>query len=149
MAANEFLIIVLVILFLTGAISFLKPSKKMKTLSETRFLASKDGFKIGSSSQLRKKFKSWTPQVAIYQIKNDSSFKDMHFIREGNALILYAPISLKYDEQFTVLQEKILLLPNSVLEIIFFQFNIAIVWNEMQGHEELLKIKTAILNICN
>ena len=149
MAANEFLIIVLVILFLTGAISFLKPSKKMKTLSETRFLASKDGFKIGSSSQLRKKFKSWTPQVAIYQIKNDSSFKDMHFIREGNALILYAPISLKYDEQFTVLQEKILLLPNSVLEIIFFQSNIAIVWNEMQGHEELLKIKTAILNICN
>jgi hypothetical protein len=149
MAANEFLIIVLVILFLTGAISFLKPSKKMKTLSETRFLASKDGFKIGSSSQLRKKFKSWTPQVAIYQIKNDSSFKDMHFIREGNALILYAPISLKYDEQFTVLQEKILLLPNSVLEIIFFQSNIAIVWNELHGHEELLKIKTAILNICN
>ena len=149
MAANEFLIIVLVILFLTGAISFLKPSKKMKILSETRFLASKDGFKIGSTSQLRKKFKSWTPQVAIYQIKNDSSFKDMHFIREGNALILYAPMSLKYDEQFTVVQEKILLLPNSVLEIIFFQSNIAIVWNEMQGHEELLKIKTAILNICN
>ena len=149
MAANEFLIIVLVILFLTGTISFLKPSKKMKTLSETRFLASKDGFKIGSTSQLRKKFKSWTPQVAIYQIKNDSSFKDMHFIREGNALILYAPMSLKYDEQFTVVQEKILLLPNSVLEIIFFQSNIAIVWNEMQGHEELLKIKTAILNICN
>ena len=149
MAANEFLIIVLVILFLTGAISFLKPSKKMKILSETRFLASKDGFKIGSTSQLRKKFKSWTPQVAIYQIKNDSSFKDMHFIREGNALILYAPMSLKYDEQFPVMQEKILLLPNSVLEIIFFQSNIAIVWNEMQGHEELLKIKTAILNICN
>jgi hypothetical protein len=148
MAANEFLIIVLVILFLTGAISFLKPSKKMKILSETRFLASKDGFKIGSTSQLRKKFKSWTPQVAIYQIKNDSSFKDMHFIREGNALILYAPMSLKYDEQFTVVQEKILLLPNSVLEIIFFQSNIEIVWNEMQGHEELLKIKTAILNIC-
>ena len=149
MAANEFLIIVLVILFLTGAISFLKPSKKMKTLSETRFLASKDGFKIGSSSQLRKKFKSWTPQVAIYQIKNDSLFKDMHFVREGDALILYAPMSLKYDEQFPVAQEKILLLPNSVLEIIFFQSNIAIVWNEMQGHEELLKIKTAILNICN
>ena len=89
MAANEFLIIVLVILFLTGAISFLKPSKKMKTLSETRFLASKDGFKIGSTSQLRKKFKSWTPQVAIYQIKNDSSFRDMHFVRVENTLTLY------------------------------------------------------------
>ena len=149
MAANEFLIIVLVILFLTGAISFLKPSKKMKTLSETRFHASKDGFKIGSTSQLRKKFKSWTPQVAIYQIKNDSSFKDMHFVRVENTLTLYTPMSLKYDNQFPIIQKKILQLPNSVLEIIFFQSNIAIIWNEMQGHEELLKIKTAILNICN
>jgi hypothetical protein len=56
-------------------------------------------------------------------------------------------MSLKYDEQFPVAQEKILLLPNSVLEIIFFQSNIAIIWDEMQGTDELLKIKTAILNI--
>ena len=145
----EPLIIIFILLFLVGAISFLKPSKKMKAVSLLRMNAAKEGFKIGSTQILRKKFKSWTPQVAIYQIKNDSSFKDMHFIREGDALILYAPMSLKYDEQFPVAQEKILLLPNSVLEIIFFQSNIAIVWNEMQGHEELLKIKTAILNICN
>ena len=143
----EILIVVFVILSLVGSISFLKPSKKMKALSAIRHIASKEGFKIGSTQILRKKFKSWTPQVAIYQIKNDSSFKDMHFVREGNALILYAPMSLKYDKQFLVIQEKILLLPNSVLEIIFFQSNIAIVWNEMQGREELLKIKAAILNI--
>ena len=143
----EILIVVFVILSLIGSISFLKPSKKMKALSAIRHIASKEGFKIGSTQILRKKFKSWTPQVAIYQIKNDSSFKDMHFVREGNALILYAPMSLKYDKQFLVIQEKILLLPNSVLEIIFFQSNIAIVWNEMQGREELLKIKAAILNI--
>ena len=145
----EILIVVFVILSLIGSISFLKPSKKMKALSAIRHIASKEGFKIGSTQILRKKFKSWTPQVAIYQIKNDSSFKDMHFVREGNVLILYAPMSLKYDKQFLVIQEKILLLPNSVLEIIFFQSNIAIVWNEMQGHEELLNIKTAILNISN
>ena len=145
----EITIVVFVILSLIGSISFLKPSKKMKALSAIRHIASKEGFKIGSTQILRKKLKSWTPQVAIYQIKNDSSFKDMHFVREGNVLILYAPMSLKYDKQFLVIQEKILLLPNSVLEIIFFQSNIAIVWNEMQGHEELLKIKTAILNICN
>ena len=143
----EILIVIFVILSLIGSISFLKPSKKMKALSAIRHIASKEGFKIGSTQILRKKFKSWTPQVAIYQIKNDSSFKDMHFVREGNALILYAPMSLKYDKQFLVIQEKILLLPNSVLEIIFFQSNIAIVWNEMQGREELLKIKAAILNI--
>jgi len=145
----EITIVVFVILSLIGSISFLKPSKKMKALSAIRHIASKEGFKIGSTQILRKKFKSWTPQVAIYQIKNDSSFKDMHFVREGNVLILYAPMSLKYDKQFLVIQEKILLLPNSVLEIIFFQSNIAIVWNEMQGHEELLNIKTAILNISN
>ena len=145
----EILIVVFVILSLIGSISFLKPSKKMKALSAIRHIASKEGFKIGSTQILRKKFKSWTPQVAIYQIKNDSSFKDMHFVREGDALTLYAPMSLKYDEQFPVAQEKILLLPNSILEIIFFQSNIAIVWNEMQGREELLKIKAAILNICN
>jgi len=58
-------------------------------------------------------------------------------------------MSLKYHEQFPEVQEKILQLPNSILEIIFFQSNIAIVWNEMQGREELLKIKAAILNICN
>ena len=145
----EILIVIFVILSLIGSISFLKPSKKMKALSAIRHIASKEGFKIGSTQILRKKLKSWTPQVAIYQIKNDSPFKDMHFVREENSLILYAPMSLKYDEQFPVVQEKILRLPNSILEIIFFQSNIAIVWNEMQGREELLKIKAAILNICN
>ena len=145
----EILIVVFVILSLIGSISFLKPSKKMKALGAIRHIASKEGFKIGSTQILRKKFKSWTPQVAIYQIKNDSPLKDMHFVREENSLILYAPMSLKYDEQFPEVQEKILRLPNSILEIIFFQSNIAIVWNEMQGREELLKIKAAILNICN
>ena len=145
----EILIVVFVILSLIGSISFLKPSKKMKALGAIRHIASKEGFKIGSTQILRKKFKSWTPQVAIYQIKNDSPFKDMHFVREENSLILYAPMSLKYDEKFPEVQEKILRLPNSILEIIFFQSNIAIVWNEMQGREELLRIKAAILNICN
>ena len=121
----------------------------MRALSAIRHIASKEGFKIGSTQTLRHKFKNWTPQVAIYQIKNDSSFKDMHFVRVENTLTLYTPMSLKYDNQFPIIQKKILQLPNSVLEIIFFQSNIAIIWNEMQGHEELLKIKTAILNICN
>ena len=143
----EILIVVFVVLSLIGAISFLKPSKKMKALSAIRHIASKEGFKIGSTPTLRKKFKSWTPQVAIYQIKNDSPFKDMHYVQQGNSLTLYAPMSLKYDKKFPIIQEKISSLPNSILEIIFFQSNIAIIWNEMQGHEELSKIKIAILNI--
>jgi hypothetical protein len=64
-----------------------------------------------------------------------------------NKLKLYEPISFKYDNQFQIVEEKISQLPSSVLEIIFYQSNIAIVWNEMLGIRELLKIKEAVLKI--
>ena len=143
----ELLISLFVILFLVGAISFLKPSKKMKALSQVRMSAAKEGFKIGSTNELRKKFKNWSPQVAIYQIKNTSDHKNLHYLRIKNELKLYEPISFKYEKQFQIVEEKISKLPSSVLEIIFYQSNIAIVWNEMLGIEELLKIKNAVLEI--
>ena len=143
----ELLISLFTILFLIGAISFLRPSKKMKALSVVRMSASKEGFKIGSTNELRKKFKNWTPQVAIYQIKNTSDHKNLHYLRIKNELKLYEPISFKYEKQFQIVEEKISKLPSSVLEIIFYQSNIAIVWNEMLGIEELLKIKNAVLEI--
>ena len=143
----ELLISLFTILFLIGAISFLRPSKKMKALSAVRMLASKEGFKIGSTNELRKKFKNWSPQVAIYQIKNTSDHKNLHYLRIENELKLYEPISFKYEKQFQIVEEKISKLPSSVLEIIFYQSNIAIVWNEMLGIEELLKIKNAVQEI--
>ena len=143
----ELFISLLVILFLVGAISFLKPSKKMKVLSEVRMSAAKEGFKIGSTHELRKKFKNWSPQVAIYQIKNSSNHKNLHYLKIENKLKLYEPISFKYDNQFQIVEEKISQLPSSVLEIIFYQSNIAIVWNEMLGIRELLEIKEAVLKI--
>ena len=143
----ELFISLLVILFLVGAISFLKPSKKMKVLSEVRMSAAKEGFKIGSTHELRKKFKNWNPQVAIYQIKNTSNHKNLHYLRIENNLKLYEPISFKYEKQFQIVEEKISQLPSSVLEIIFYQSNIAIVWNEMLGIRELLEIKEAVLKI--
>ena len=143
----ELLISLFAILFLIGAISFLRPSQKMKALSAVRMLASKEGFKIGSTNELRKKFKNWTPQVAIYQIKNTSDHKNLHYLKIKNELKLYEPISFKYEKQFQIVEEKISKLPSSVLEIIFYQSNIAIVWNEMLGIEELLKIKNAVLEI--
>ena len=143
----ELFISLFVILFLVGAISFLKPSKKMKALSEVRMSAAKEGFKIGSTNELRKKFKNWSPQVAIYQIKNSSDHKNLHYLRIENKLKLYEPISFKYDNQFQIVEEKISQLPSSVLEIIFYQSNIAIVWNEMLGIRELLEIKEAVLKI--
>ena len=143
----ELFISLFVILFLVGAISFLKPSKKMKALSELRMSAAKEGFKIGSTNELRKKFKNWSPQVAIYQIKNSSNHKNLHYLKIENKLKLYEPISFKYDNQFQLVEEKISQLPSSVLEIIFYQSNIAIVWNEMLGIRELLEIKEAVLKI--
>jgi hypothetical protein len=143
----ELFISLFVILFLVGAISFLKPSKKMKILSAVRMSAAIEGFKIGSTNELRKKFKNWSPQVAIYQIKNSSDHKNLHYLRIENKLKLYKPISFKYEKQYQIVEEKISELPSSVLEIIFYQSNIAIVWNEMLGIEELLKIKEAVLNI--
>ena len=143
----ELFISLFVILFLVGAISFLKPSKKMKALSEVRMSAAKEGFKIGSTNELRKKFKNWSPQVAIYQIKNSSDHKNLHYLRIENKLKLYEPISFKYEKQFQIVEEKISQLPSSVLEIIFYQSNIAIVWNEMLGVRELLEIKEAVLKI--
>ena len=143
----ELLISLFVILFLVGAISFLRPSKKMQALSAVRMSAVKEGFKIGSTNELRKKFKNWSPQVAIYQIKNSSDHKNLHYLRIENKLKLYEPISFKYEQQFQIVEEKISQLPSSVLEIIFYQSNIAIVWNEMLGIKELLKIKEAVLKI--
>jgi len=141
------LISVFVIFFLIGAISFLKPSKRMKTLSQVRMVAAKQGFKIGSTNQLRKKFRNWNPQVAIYQFKNSSEYKNLHYIKLEKNLELYDPISIKYEKNFKIIEEKISELPSSILEIIFYQSNIAIVWDEILGTDELLKIKEAILKI--
>jgi len=143
----ELLISAFIMFFLIGVIGFLKPTKKMKALSQIRMAAAKEGFKIGSTNDLRKKFKNWSPQVAIYQIKNTSEHKNLHYLRIENKLKLYEPISFKYEEKFQMIEEKISKLPSSVLEIIFYQSNIAIVWNEMLGIEELLKIKEAVLKI--
>ncbi len=143
----EILIIIFILLFLIGVIGFLKPSKKMKALSAIRLVAYKEGFKIDSTGELRKKFKTWNPQVAIYQIKNKSKYLKIHYIKSESKLELYSPISLKYDKKFMEIEKKISFLPRSILEIIFFKSNIAFVWDENLGTEELLKIKDAILKI--
>ena len=143
----ELLISVFIIFFLIGAISFLKPSRKMKALSQIRLVAAKQGFKIGSTNHLREKFKNWNPQVAIYQFKNSSEYRNLHYVKAEKKLELYDPMSIKYEKNFEIIEKKISELPSSILEIIFYQSNIAIVWNEMLGTEELLKIKEAILKI--
>ena len=79
----ESLISVFIILFLIGAISFLKPSKKMKALSQIRMLAAKEGFKIGSTNELRKKFNEH-----FYRFQGNEYFFECGRYRAGAGLRL-------------------------------------------------------------
>lgn len=130
MTSTELLIVLSVMFFFAGSVSFLIPSKRMRKIGELRLLASREGFKIGSTAELRKRLKLWTFQDAIYQLKNTSQIHDLHYIRKGEQLTLYSPMALKYDDSFEVIHQKISTLPCSILEIIFYQSNIAFVWNE-------------------
>ena len=80
-------------------------------------------------------------------LKSLSEFKNLHYIKTEKNLELYNPVAIKYEKNYDLIEKKISKLPSSILEIIFYQSNIAIVWNEMLGTEELLKIKEAILKI--
>ena len=126
----EIIIPLLVIIFLAGSIGFLRPSKKMKFLAELRVAAMKLGFKINSSITLRNKFKNMEPNLVLYQIRNTTSIEKGQFVRDENALKLYDPASLKFDQDFVKIEKKINQLPQSILEIIFFESNIAILWND-------------------
>ena len=143
----ELIIPLLVILFLAGSISFLRPSKKMKFLAELRLSALKLGFKIDSSNAMKGMFKNDQSDLVSYQLSNTTFIKQGQFVREGDAMNLYDPASLKFDQNFPNIEEKINQLPRSVLEIIFFESNIAILWNEKLGIEELKKIYHSINNI--
>ena len=143
----ELIIPLLVLLFLAGSISFLRPSKKMKFLAELRLSALKLGFKIDSSNAMKGMFKNDQSDLVSYQLRNTTFIKKGQFVREGSVMNLYDPASLKFDQNFPNIEEKINQLPRSVLEIIFFESNIAILWNEKLGIEELKKIYHSINKI--
>ena len=143
----ELIIPLLVILFLAGSISFLRPSKKMKFLAELRLSALKLGFKIDSSSAMKGMFKNNQSNLVSYQLRNTTFIKKGQFVREGDAMNLHDPTSLKFDQNFPNIEKEINQLPQSVLEIIFFESNIAILWDEKLGIEELKKIHHSINKI--
>ena len=138
----EIIIPLLVIIFLAGSIGFLRPSKKIKFLAELRVAALKLGFKINSSITLKNKFKNMQPNLVLYQIRNTTSIEKGQFVRDENALKLYDPASLKFDPEFINIEKKINQLPQSILEIIFFESNIAFLWKEKKDLEMLEHIKS-------
>ena len=108
----ELIIPLLVLLFLAGSISFLRPSKKMKFLAELRLSALKLGFKIDSSNAMKGMFKNDQSDLVSYQLRNTTFIKQGQFVREGDAMNLYDPASLKFDQNF---QKSMLEYPNSAV----------------------------------
>lgn len=136
----EYIVIILVVIFLIGSVSFSMPSKKSKQIAQLRLDAVKLGFKISSLAYSNISFKSDDMSLASYQIKNLSNIKDAHFIRDKDEFILYSPSKLKYSDEYESLLLSIRSLPESVIEIIFSEALIVFLWNENLGVDELRRI---------
>ena len=136
----EFLIILVVISFLIGTISFALPSKSSREISELRMNASKMGFKISPSNIGQNSFKNKDVNLMIYSIKNETNLKEAHFIRDKDELILYSPLKLKYSDGYDEMKSKLNSLSPHVIEIMFSSSFIAFIWREKAGIDELEKI---------
>lgn len=136
----ELLIILLVISFLVGTISFALPSRFAREISELRMKASRLGFKISPSNIGQNSFKNKDINLMIYSFKNQTKLKEAHFIRDKDEFILYSPLKLKYSNEYDELKSKLNSLSPFVLEIIFSNSVIAFIWKEKGGIDELEKI---------
>jgi hypothetical protein len=136
----EFLIILVVLSFLIGTISFALPSKSSREISELRMNASRMGFKISPSNIGQNSFKEKDVNLMIYSLKNETNLKEAHFIRDKDELILYSPLKLKYSDGYDEIKSKLNSLSPHVLEIMFSSSFVAFIWREKAGIEELEKI---------
>jgi len=136
----EFLIILVVLSFLIGTISFALPSKSSREISELRMNASRMGFKISSSNIGQNSFKNKDINLMIYSIKNETNLKEAHFIRDKDELILYSPLKLKYSDGYDEIKNKLNSLSPHVIEIMFSSSFVAFIWREKAGIDELEKI---------
>ena len=136
----EFLIILVVLSFLIGTISFALPSKSSREISKLRMNASRKGFKISPSNIGQNSFKNKDFNLMIYSLKNQTILKEAHFIRDKDELILYSPLKLKYSDGYDEIKSKLNSLSPHVLEIMFSSSFIAFIWREKAGIDELEKI---------
>ena len=142
----EIIVVITVMAFLIGTISFALPSKSSRKISTLRIEASKLGFKISSSSIGKNLFKNKELNNMIYKIKNTSNLKEAHFLRDKDELILYSPLKLKYSDDYNELQSELQNLSPFVLEIIFSNSSISFIWKENEGLDELIKIYNLLKN---
>ncbi len=138
----EYLIILIVFIFLFGSVSLFIPSKRTRQLAKLRLDAAKLGFKIASILHSNISYKSDDIKLVSYQLRNNTNIKEGHFIRDKKEFILYSPQKLKYSDEYEALIVDIKSLPESIIEIIFSKAVIAFLWNEDLGIEELKNIKS-------
>ena len=144
---TEIFVFVIAIIFLVGSISVALPSKSSKEKSKVRMQAKILGCKISSTLYGKNTFKNVNSIDVSYQIKNKSSVREGHFIRDKQQFILYSPVQLKYQNGF----EQMILNLNNISpyldEIIFSKANISFLWDEKKGISNLEQILERINNL--
>ena len=143
----EIFVFVIAVIFLVGSISLALPSKSSKEKSKVRMQAKILGCKISSTLYGKNTFKNLNSIDVSYQIKNKSSVREGHFIRDKQQFILYSPVQLKYQNGF----EQMILNLNNISpyldEIIFSKANISFLWDEKKGISNLEQILERINNL--
>ena len=129
----EYFVFILAILLLVGSISIAMPSKSSREISKIRMEAQMMGVKISSTIYGKNKFKNKNSNPVSYQIKNTTSFKEGHFIRDKTDLILYSPVKLKYVDNFESIEKQLKSLSKSIDELIFTESFIFFLWKELDG----------------
>ena len=144
----EYIIFFTALMVLIGSVSLAMTSKSSRKVSKVRMEAKKLGCKISSTLYGENKFKNKNSIEVSYQIANETTLEDAHFIRDKDKLILYSPVKLKYLDSFDSLNALLNEMSESVDEIIFSRTSISFLWKEKNGVEEL-KLVLAGLNKFN
>ena len=129
----EYLVIVTAALLLIGSISIAMPSKSSRKISKLRIDAKMLGCKISSNLYGKNKFKNKNSFDVSYQIKNLTTLKEGHFIRDKNKFILYSPVKLKYENGFESMINAINDISPNLMEIIFTNSSVTFLWQEKEG----------------
>ena len=144
---TEIFVFIIAIIFLVGSISLALPSKSSKEKSKVRMQAKILGCKISSTLYGKNTFKNVNSIDVSYQIKNKSSVREGHFIRDKQQFILYSPVQLKYENGFDQMILNLNNISPHLDEIIFSKSNISFLWDEKKGISNLEQILERINNL--
>ena len=143
---TDIFVFIIAIIFLVGSISLALPSKSSKEKSKVRMQAKMLGCKISSTLYGKNSFKNINSNDVSYQIKNKSSLKEGHFIRDKEQFILYSPVQLKYQNGFEQMIFNLNNISQHLDEIIFSERHIIFLWDERKGILNLEQILERINN---